>query len=113
MIALLYRKRIGSPEQPFMTLKEFEDLLGVPKEHLEFTLWYLREGQYIVRTDNGRHSITMKGVDLAETMSDRRTETRRCSPRTHELLSFRSRVSSSARTNIRSATSPPTAAPVR
>lgn len=75
VIALLYRKRIGSPEQPFMTLKEFEDLLGVPKEHLEFTLWYLREGQYIVRTDNGRHSITMKGVDLAETMSDRRTET--------------------------------------
>jgi curved DNA-binding protein CbpA len=74
VITLLYRKRVGCPDQPFMSLKEFEDLLGVPKEHLEFTLWYLKEGQYITRTDNGRHAITMKGVDLAEVLSDRRTE---------------------------------------
>ena len=73
MLSLLYRKRIGQPDQPSMTLKEFEDLLGVPKEHLEFSLWYLKEGQYVTRADNGRHTITMKGVDLAEiTSSDRR-----------------------------------------
>jgi hypothetical protein len=74
VLALLYRKRIGCPEQPFMMLKEFEELLGVPKEHLEFSLWYLKEGQYISRTDNGRHAITMKGVDLAEMMAERRTD---------------------------------------
>ena len=57
-----------------MSLKEFEDLLGVPKEHLEFTLWYLKEGQFVTRTDNGRHSITLKGVDLAESLSESRPE---------------------------------------
>jgi len=74
ILALLYRKRIAQPDQPSMNLKEFEDLLGVPKEHLEFTLWYLKEGQYVTRSDNGRHSITLKGVDLAESMSEARTE---------------------------------------
>ncbi len=73
-LALLYRKRVAQPDQPSMSLKDFEDLLGVPKEHLEFTLWYLKEGQYVTRTDNGRHSITLKGVDLAESMSESRPE---------------------------------------
>jgi hypothetical protein len=44
----------------------------VPREHLEFTLWYLKEGQYVQRSDNGRHSITLKGVDLTEVWSERR-----------------------------------------
>lgn len=60
---------MAQPDQPFMSLREFEDLLGVPKEHLEFSLWYLKEGQFVSRSDNGRHAITLKGVDLAETMS--------------------------------------------
>jgi curved DNA-binding protein len=72
LLSLLYRKRAAQPDQPFVTLKEFEDLLGVPREHLDFTLWYLKEGQYVQRTDNGRHSITLKGVDLVETWSERR-----------------------------------------
>jgi len=74
ILALLYRKRVALPDAPSMNLKEFEDLLGVPKEHLEFTLWYLKEGQFVTRTDNGRYSITLKGVDLAESMSESRTE---------------------------------------
>jgi len=74
VLSLLYRKRIVSPDQPSIGLKEFEDLLGVPKEHLEFSLWYLRENQCLTRSDNGRFAITIKGVDLAEEMSDRRAE---------------------------------------
>jgi hypothetical protein len=50
-------------------LRDLEELLGVPKEHLEFTLWYLKEGQFAVRSDNGRVTITLKGVDLAEELS--------------------------------------------
>jgi curved DNA-binding protein len=69
VLALLYRKRINSPDQSYMILKEFEELLGVPREHLEFSLWYLRESQYVSRTDNGRFSITLKGVDLAESLN--------------------------------------------
>ncbi len=63
-----------SPDQPSITLREFEELLGVPKEHLEFSLWYLKEAQCVQRTDNGKYSITLKGVDLAEEMSERRPE---------------------------------------
>jgi DNA-binding IclR family transcriptional regulator len=63
-----------TPDNPSLTLKELEDLLAVPREHLEFTLWFLKESQYIQRTDNGRHSITIKGVELAEEMNDRRPE---------------------------------------
>ena len=81
ILALLYRKRISQPDQPAMSLKEFEDLLGVPKEHLEFTLWYLKEGQFVTRTDNGRHSITLKGVDLAESLSESRPEPLKLSAR--------------------------------
>lgn len=69
ILALLYRKRLAQPDAAGMTLRDFEELLGVPKEHLEFCLWYLKESQHIQRTDNGRHSITLKGVDLAEQMS--------------------------------------------
>ena len=68
VLALLYRRRVAQPEQPHMTPKEFEELLGVPREHLEFTLWYLKEGQYVQRGDSARYAITIKGVDLAETL---------------------------------------------
>ncbi len=69
ILSLLYRKRVAQPYQPSMTLREFEDLLGVPKEHLEFSLWYLKEGHYVLRGDSGAHSITLKGVDLAESIN--------------------------------------------
>src|ERR1700691_3278176 len=73
VLTLLYRKRVAQPEQPFLMLKEMEELLGVPKEHLEFTVWYLRESQLIQRADNGRFTITLKGVDAAEQALERKS----------------------------------------
>lgn len=66
ILSLLYTKRINQPEQPTMTLHDLEDLLGCPREHLEFSLWYLKENAWIARGDNTRYSITVKGVDQAE-----------------------------------------------
>jgi len=66
ILSLLYTKRVNEPHQPFMSLHEFEDLLGCPREHLEFTLWYLKDSGFLSRSDNGRYSITVKGVDHAE-----------------------------------------------
>lgn len=65
-ISLLYTRRVTDPDRPTMNIQEFEDLLGCPREHLEFTLWYLKENGLVARTDNGRYSITVKGVDYAE-----------------------------------------------
>jgi hypothetical protein len=66
VLSLLYAKRVGEPQHPFMSLHEFEELLDCPREHLEFTLWYLKENGLINRFDNGRYGITVKGVDHAE-----------------------------------------------
>jgi hypothetical protein len=66
ILDLLYTKRCSEPEKPSMNLHELEDLLGCPREHLEFSLWYLKENGLVARMDNGRFSVTAKGVDWAE-----------------------------------------------
>ena len=66
IIDLLYTKRCNEPEKPTLNLHELEDLLGCPREHLEFSLWYLKENGLVARQDNGRIAVTAKGVDWAE-----------------------------------------------
>jgi hypothetical protein len=66
ILDLLYTKRCNEPEKPSMNLHELEDLLGCPREHLEFSLWYLKENGLVTRMDNGRFSVSAKGVDWAE-----------------------------------------------
>ena len=67
ILELLYTQRCNEPEKPTMNLHELEDLLGCPREHLEFSLWYLKENGLVARADNGRFAVTAKGVDWAET----------------------------------------------
>jgi curved DNA-binding protein CbpA len=74
VLSLLYRKRVSQADQSAMSLREMEDLLGIPKEHLEFTLWYLKEGQFVKGSDNARYTITLKGVDLAEDLIRQRPD---------------------------------------
>jgi len=66
VLSLLYTKRMRQPDHPAMVIAEMEELLGCPREHLEFTLWFLKENHWIVRSDNGRYSITAAGVVEAE-----------------------------------------------
>jgi hypothetical protein len=66
IVDLLYTKRCNEPEKPSMNLHELEELLGCPREHLEFSLWYLKENGLVTRMDNGRFAVTAKGVDWAE-----------------------------------------------
>jgi len=71
IISALYRQRRLHPSQPGITLGDLEQMLNVSKSELEFSLWYLTEGLFVKRTDNGTHSISLKGVDLAEDMIER------------------------------------------
>jgi hypothetical protein len=41
-------------------------LLGRPREHLEFTIWYLAQRKFITRDDQSRLMITADGVDYLE-----------------------------------------------
>jgi curved DNA-binding protein len=86
VLSLLYRKRVAQPDTPYLTVKDLEEMLGVPKEHLEFTLWYLKEGQYIQRLDSGRNVITLKGVDLAESMTESRATPAAAFLTAHEMV---------------------------
>jgi len=74
ILTVLYRKRLAQPDQPAMGLRDLLDVIGMPREQLEFSLWYLKEGGYLLRTDSARHSITLKGVELIETLAVRRNE---------------------------------------
>ncbi len=69
ILRLLYRRRQTHPAQPSLGLRELEALLGTPREHFEFSLWYLKERGYLTRSDSARHIITIKGVEFTESMS--------------------------------------------
>lgn len=66
ILSALYTKRMEAPESAGITLRELEDLLGIPREHLEFSTWYLRRKSLVDASNNGRFEITADGVDAAE-----------------------------------------------
>jgi hypothetical protein len=69
VLTALYTKRRRAPEAAGMMVRELEDLLGVAREHLEFSLWYLRRKELIEGPQNGRYEITVAGVDEAEDLA--------------------------------------------
>jgi len=66
VLSLLYNKRRRDPERPMIAMFEIEGLLGIPREHLEFTFWFLREKSLIARTDGGGCTITAAGVEYLD-----------------------------------------------
>ena len=66
ILRLLYTKRLTNPHQPEMRGRDFVELLGCPLEHLEFSIWYLKENRLIVRSDNNKFEITCQGVEVFE-----------------------------------------------
>jgi curved DNA-binding protein CbpA len=70
ILSLLCTKRINDPNNPALNHMELETLLGCPREHLELSLWYLRESGRITRTDNGKYALTAKGLEALETQAD-------------------------------------------
>jgi hypothetical protein len=66
ILRLLYTKRLRDPHDAGMRGRDFIELLGIPAEHLEFALWFLRERRYIIRSDNNRFEITCSGVEEFE-----------------------------------------------
>ena len=75
LLMVLYTQRMSDPEHPGVMMAHLEELLGVPREHLEFPLWFLRELGYLSRTDQGRYSVTAKGAEAYELMSQPLGET--------------------------------------
>jgi hypothetical protein len=66
ILGLLYTKTANNPEGAAMSVRDFEELLDCPREHLQAALWYLKGKGYIRRADNGRYTMTIEGFDEAE-----------------------------------------------
>ena len=52
VLEVLYTKRRLEPAEPGIFHIDLEKLTGRPREHLEFTLWYLIQKKLVNRTDN-------------------------------------------------------------
>jgi len=66
VLEVLYTQRRMEPEKPGMSPLDLEKLTGRPREHLEFTFWYLIQKKLLTRTDNSMLMITADGVEYLE-----------------------------------------------
>jgi DnaJ domain len=67
ILAALYTvQKAQTGGQDGLTIKELEDLLLCPREHLEFHLWYLSGKSQVALTGHSRFVITPEGVDIVE-----------------------------------------------
>ena len=71
LLSLFYVQRRRSMRQPGMAEMEVARLVGLPIEHVDFQLWYMRERGWIQRLDNGMLAVTADGVDMIENMRQR------------------------------------------
>ena len=78
VLEVLCTKRRTEPNQPAMYQGELEQLTGAPREHIDFTIWYLVQKKLVQRTDQSLLAITVEGVDWLE-------ERHRTIPKTRRL----------------------------
>src|SRR5262249_18822865 len=67
ILCLLYNRRRTSPDAPGLSILELESIMSFPREHLMFTLWYLKEHDCVRQDDKSDYVITGEGVDYVET----------------------------------------------
>jgi hypothetical protein len=66
VLALLYIQRRKNPYVPEVSLAEVEMRMGFPRDYLHFTMWYLKNKNYITMSDNADFTLTALGVDFVE-----------------------------------------------
>jgi len=69
VLCLLYRQRRFHPEEPGLTILQLERLMNIPREHLLFTVWFLREKKCIAFTEQSDYVITGEGTEFIENHS--------------------------------------------
>lgn len=65
VLEVLYTQRRVQPAQPGIYLRELERMIGRPREHLEFTLWYLNQKK-LINSDDSRMYLTADGAEYLE-----------------------------------------------
>ena len=71
LLSILYNQRRMDPEHPGVSMLDLEARMGFPREHLMFTLWYLRAKAYVIAEDNSDYALTAEGADFVERKATR------------------------------------------
>jgi curved DNA-binding protein CbpA len=66
MLEALYTKRRLEPDAPSLFAGDLDAMMGRPREHVQFTVWFLTAKKYVTRDDNSRLMITAEGVEYLE-----------------------------------------------
>jgi curved DNA-binding protein CbpA len=66
LLEILYTRRRLRVSDPGIYTMDLEELIGRPREHLEFTIWFLLQKKLISRDDSSRVVITADGVEFLE-----------------------------------------------
>ncbi|HKT80342.1 MAG TPA: DnaJ domain-containing protein [Vicinamibacterales bacterium] len=66
VLEVLYTRRRVEPDTPSLSPLDLEKLTGRPREHLEFTIWYLNQKKFVVRGDSSLLTITAEGAEYLE-----------------------------------------------
>ena len=76
ILELLYSRRRTEPQKPTMSMLDLEALIGRPREHLEFSIWFLTQKKFITRGDDSGITITADGVEYLENNIDGTVQSR-------------------------------------
>jgi DnaJ-like protein len=66
LLCLLYTQRRTNPVLPALSVLDIEQMMFIPREHLMFTIWYLKAKRFIVQDDRSSLMITAEGIDFME-----------------------------------------------
>ena len=66
VLEALYAKRRLEPTLPGIPFREFEALTSRPREHLEFTVWFLLQKKFVEYDDKSRLHLTVEGAEYLE-----------------------------------------------
>ena len=66
VLCLLYKRRRSNPDHPALSLLQLEFLMEFPREHLMFTVNYLKEKDHLRIVENSDFQITADGIDALE-----------------------------------------------
>ena len=80
VLEALYTKRRMDPATPGIYLRELERMIGRPREHLEFTLWYLNQKK-LINTDDARMYLTADGAEYLEDSYKSNLQRKRLQPK--------------------------------
>ena len=66
ILCLLYNSRRANEDKPGLSIMDLEKLMGFPREHLSFAVWYLKNRQYVTSGESSDIVITSEGIDYLE-----------------------------------------------